>query len=217
MATTLEDVGLQVLSFSFPRPSSWRQSFLLLQIWHGALLLCDYVLYRHEEIRGKVVLELGCGAGLTAICAGLAGADTVLATGKSIAPVAACLITFPISFCVDSDPKSLEMTSRNVEQNSSLLPNHGHTIKPRVLNWKQPLDESISKWPQEDQDATRSCSIILAADGKLASVLQFSHPIALSISVIYDPDLNEALFSTIESVCKGGCGDQTILISLEKR
>jgi predicted nicotinamide N-methyase len=47
--TPLEDVGFQV--------------------WSGCLLLVDYLLHNEVSLRGKVILELGCGCGLAGMVA----------------------------------------------------------------------------------------------------------------------------------------------------
>ena len=60
LATPLPDVGLQV--------------------WRGALLLCDYLLARPSLVRGATILELGAGCGL---CGLLSMVDTpVLAAAR---------------------------------------------------------------------------------------------------------------------------------------
>ncbi|XP_077880738.1 methyltransferase-like protein 22 isoform X2 [Ictidomys tridecemlineatus] len=60
MATPLEDVGKQV--------------------WRGALLLADYILFRRDLFQGRTVLELGAGTGLASIVAATV-ARTVYCTG----------------------------------------------------------------------------------------------------------------------------------------
>ncbi|NP_001404132.1 methyltransferase-like protein 22 isoform 4 [Mus musculus] len=60
MATPLEDVGKQV--------------------WRGALLLADYILFRRDLFQGCTVLELGAGTGLASIVAATM-AHTVYCTG----------------------------------------------------------------------------------------------------------------------------------------
>ncbi len=53
---------------------------LLFQVWRGSLLACDYLLFRRLNVEGKRVLELGSGAGLSAVAASLCGAAEVAAT-----------------------------------------------------------------------------------------------------------------------------------------
>lgn len=48
--------------------------------WLGGLALARFVLDRPETVRGRRVLDLGCGSGLVAIAAAKAGAASVLAT-----------------------------------------------------------------------------------------------------------------------------------------
>uniref|UniRef100_A0A8D1AUI2 Methyltransferase 22, Kin17 lysine n=1 Tax=Sus scrofa TaxID=9823 RepID=A0A8D1AUI2_PIG len=79
MATPLEDVGKQV--------------------WRGALLLADYILFRRDLFQGRTVLELGAGTGLTSIIAATV-ARTV--------------------YCTDVGADLLAMCQRNIALNSHL-------------------------------------------------------------------------------------------------
>ncbi|XP_035574018.1 methyltransferase-like protein 22 isoform X4 [Canis lupus familiaris] len=63
MATPLEDVGKQV--------------------WRGALLLADYILFQRDLFQGRTVLELGAGTGLASIIAATV-ARTVYCTGSVV-------------------------------------------------------------------------------------------------------------------------------------
>ncbi len=60
MATTLDDVGLQV--------------------WNGALLLSDYLLSQPDIVRDRTILELGAGTGLVSLVAAECGARRVYVT-----------------------------------------------------------------------------------------------------------------------------------------
>lgn len=42
-----------------------------LQVWRGALLLADWLIYNNESLPEKSVLEVGSGVGLTSIVAGM--------------------------------------------------------------------------------------------------------------------------------------------------
>uniref|UniRef100_A0A452T9P2 Methyltransferase-like protein 22 n=1 Tax=Ursus maritimus TaxID=29073 RepID=A0A452T9P2_URSMA len=79
MATPLEDVGKQV--------------------WRGALLLADYILFQRDVFQGRTVLELGAGTGLASIIAATV-ARTV--------------------YCTDVGTDLLAMCQRNIALNSHL-------------------------------------------------------------------------------------------------
>lgn len=92
MATPLEDVGKQV-GRSRPLPvalqglliASSHPPFLPpspLQVWRGALLLADYILFQRDLFQGRTVLELGAGTGLASIIAATV-AQTVYCTGNA--------------------------------------------------------------------------------------------------------------------------------------
>lgn len=95
MATPLEDVGKQV-GRPCPLPVAPGGSLLsldspvllcpLLQVWRGALLLADYILFRRDLFQGCTVLELGAGTGLASIVAATM-AHTVYCTGNNSLPV----------------------------------------------------------------------------------------------------------------------------------
>lgn len=93
MATPLEDVGKQV-GRSRPLPSALKGLFwgltspvipcpYPLQVWRGALLLAEYILFRRDLFQGRTVLELGAGTGLTSIIAATV-ARTVYCTGNAL-------------------------------------------------------------------------------------------------------------------------------------
>lgn len=97
MATPLEDVGKQV-GRSCPLPVILTVSTephavccslsSSLQVWRGALLLADYILFRQDLFRGCTALELGAGTGLASIIAATA-ARTVYCTGNEVTSQAA--------------------------------------------------------------------------------------------------------------------------------
>ncbi|XP_002122219.2 methyltransferase-like protein 22 [Ciona intestinalis] len=97
MSTVLESVGLQV--------------------WRGALLMCDYVNANTERFAGKEVLELGCGTGLTSIF---------------VAQFA------KIVYATDHGEKILALCQENVDRNVSLISAHMHVVD---LNWFERLPD----------------------------------------------------------------------------
>jgi predicted nicotinamide N-methyase len=83
------------LSGSQVEPPFWACS------WPGSQAIARYVLDRPELIRGKVILDLGCGNGLAAIACARSGAARVLAG--------------------DVDQAALWMTAENAETNGLSL------------------------------------------------------------------------------------------------
>ncbi|KAM4632353.1 methyltransferase-like protein 22 isoform 1-T2 [Discoglossus pictus] len=128
MATPLEDVGKQV--------------------WRGAFLLADYVLWQRDQFRGCTVLELGAGTGFTSIMA---------------ATVAKTL------YCTDVGDDLLEMCEKNVSLNRSLIEHTGGEVKVKEIDWlKNSLctDPDIPySWSEEEiADLYDNTTIIIAAD-----------------------------------------------------
>lgn len=66
-------------------------------VYDCSFLLSYYVNQHPELVKGKKVVELGCGPGLASLVAGLSGASKVIAT--------------------DGDPISVALTQKNIETN----------------------------------------------------------------------------------------------------
>ncbi|XP_077762709.1 methyltransferase-like protein 22 isoform X3 [Canis aureus] len=172
MATPLEDVGKQV--------------------WRGALLLADYILFQRDLFQGRTVLELGAGTGLASIIAATV-ARTV--------------------YCTDVGADLLAMCQRNIALNGHLTAAAGEAQRPfclgsvvkvKELDWLQDdlcTDPEVPfSWSQEDvSDLYSHTTILLAAE------------------VFYDDDLTDALFKTLSRLAhklKNAC---TAILSVEKR
>ncbi|KAF5918418.1 hypothetical protein HPG69_011859 [Diceros bicornis minor] len=128
MATPLEDVGKQV--------------------WRGALLLADYILFQWDLFQGRTVLELGAGTGLTSIVAATV-AQTV--------------------YCTDVGADLLAMCQRNIALNSHLTAAGGGIVKVKELDWlKDDLctdPEVPFSWSDEDvSDLYSHTTVLLAAE-----------------------------------------------------
>ncbi|XP_010642463.1 methyltransferase-like protein 22 isoform X2 [Fukomys damarensis] len=128
MATPLEDVGKQV--------------------WQGALLLADYILFRRDLFQGRTVLELGAGTGLASIVAATM-ARTV--------------------YCTDVGADLLAMCQRNVALNSHLAAAGGGVVKVRELDWlkdKLCTDPEVPfSWTEEDiSDLYDHTTVLFAAE-----------------------------------------------------
>uniref|UniRef100_A0A8D0NC42 Methyltransferase-like protein 22 n=1 Tax=Sus scrofa TaxID=9823 RepID=A0A8D0NC42_PIG len=158
MATPLEDVGKQV-GRSRPLPSALKGLFwgltspvipcpYPLQVWRGALLLADYILFRRDLFQGRTVLELGAGTGLTSIIAATV-ARTV--------------------YCTDVGADLLAMCQRNIALNSHLTATGGGVVKVKELDWlKDDLctdPEVPFSWSEEDvSDLYGHTTVLLAAE-----------------------------------------------------
>ncbi|XP_069427362.1 methyltransferase-like protein 22 isoform X2 [Ovis canadensis] len=126
MATPLEDVGKQV--------------------WRGALLLADYILFQRDLFQGRTVLELGAGTGLASIIAATV-AQTV--------------------YCTDVGADLLAMCQRNIALNSHLLASGGGVVKVKELDWLRDdlcTDPEVPfSWSKEDISHLYSHTTILLA------------------------------------------------------
>lgn len=65
--------------------------------WAGGLALARYVLDHPETVAGRRVLDLGTGAGLVAIAAGLAGAKAVIGADTDGYAIAALALNAPLN------------------------------------------------------------------------------------------------------------------------
>ncbi|XP_050515230.1 methyltransferase-like protein 22 isoform X4 [Diabrotica virgifera virgifera] len=106
-----------------------------LQIWRGALLLADWLIYNHEEIpKDSVILELGSGVGLTSVVASM---------------------YFPV-ICTDVNRGNiLGLIESNVTRNKNLS---RHAVRVLELDFLSP------DIPGEILEQLPNISVIIAAD-----------------------------------------------------
>lgn len=98
------------------------------QIWRGAFLLNDYIIHFRENFRGKNIMELGSGVGLTSIVAAFYGKEIL---------------------CTDLDIGGLlGLIRRNVELNKN-MPLEGNIsvceLDFLAENWSDLLTKQVSK------------------------------------------------------------------------
>ncbi|KAM9031409.1 LOW QUALITY PROTEIN: methyltransferase-like protein 22 [Sarcophilus harrisii] len=127
MATPLEDVGKQV--------------------WRGAFLLADYILFQCDLFKSCTVLELGAGTGIASI---------ITATvAKTV-------------YCTDVGEDLLAMCEQNVALNRKLTATAGGAFKVKELNWLKEMctDPQVpfSLSEEEISDLYAHTTIIMAAD-----------------------------------------------------
>ncbi|XP_052689361.1 methyltransferase-like protein 22 isoform X2 [Crassostrea angulata] len=85
------------------------------QLWHGSLLLADYLIHVQEELRNETVVELGAGTGLASIVASFFAKNVV---------------------CTDTGEDVLKLADHNLDQNWNCLdPIKEKNFKVCQLDW----------------------------------------------------------------------------------
>ncbi|XP_015178658.1 PREDICTED: methyltransferase-like protein 22 isoform X2 [Polistes dominula] len=97
-----------------------------LQVWRGALLLADYILSNPDLFKGKIIMELGSGVGLTSIVASFL-AKEIICTDINLGEI-------------------LNLIKRNFIRNISYVKCKFHIEELNFLNlkWSQSLEEKIN-------------------------------------------------------------------------
>jgi Lysine methyltransferase len=111
-----------------------------LQVWNGALVLCDYILHNRHTFKSKV-MEIGAGCGLVSILCGLPviGCDLVIAT--------------------DFDTEVLHRCQVNVKRNDA---RNVRVLKYDITEAWLPTSGPYG-WSSQDVNAFSSCETLLAA------------------------------------------------------
>lgn len=97
-----------------------------LQVWRGALLLADYILSNPDLFKGKIIMELGSGVGLTSIVASFL-AKEIICTDINLGEI-------------------LNIVKRNFIRNISYVKCKFYIEELNFLNlkWSQSLEEKIN-------------------------------------------------------------------------
>lgn len=109
-----------------------------LQVWRGALLLADFLLY-HNEFCNQKILELAAGVGLTSIAAGIYSNKEIICTDVDIGDI-------------------LNLIRTNIQRNKKLLNCEINVMEIDFKNFdltKNNLKEKLDE-----------VEIVVAADGK---------------------------------------------------
>uniref|UniRef100_A0A0B7AYF9 Methyltransferase small domain-containing protein n=1 Tax=Arion vulgaris TaxID=1028688 RepID=A0A0B7AYF9_9EUPU len=118
-----------------------------MQIWSGALLLCDYLIHNHRDLDSSTVLDLGAGTGITSIVAAMFA---------------------PHVLCTDYLASIVELSERNWERNRDLLSKRScDQIVFKILDWSSPAaaaSESKYTITSDDLKFIEDATLILAAE-----------------------------------------------------
>lgn len=112
-----------------------------LQVWRGALLLADFLLYNRRNFADKCIVELGSGCGLTSIAASIFSETEIICTDIDLGGI-------------------LNVIKSNVELNKNLKSPRA-CIKVMELDFKKSM-----MWSAELKSALAQAKIIIAADGE---------------------------------------------------
>jgi len=164
------------------------------QLWRASLLLSEFVLSRPELVRGRIVIELGCGIGmLGVILRMLIGGEGTL-------------------FLTDRDDDILGFTQVNLNVNQHLRAQSVSSAKLRRLDWHHgssifspdiPCSAAAETnrdfdWAASDVDILARTDVVFCSD------------------CIYDEMLTEALFLTIKTILSRS-KHAIVYLALEKR
>lgn len=159
------------------------------QLWRGAFLLSDYLVYMHEYLKTRHLFEFGCGVGFVGKVASLLPCKSVYIT--------------------DATSDLVEIAAKNIERNEHLAPLydtclHAAHVYPRVLNW---FDASNSRESLLGSGGWTADDIAVLSSNK-------TEVLWLAADVIYDDALTEAFFKTARRCMRPG---EHLWMAMEKR
>ncbi|CAH3019547.1 unnamed protein product [Porites evermanni] len=147
------------------------------QVWRGALLLSDFLVYNEERFNKCIALELGAGLGLCSIVLGR--------VAKKV-------------FCTDLRENILRCCQNNITANSHLFKYGYDVVAVRKFDWLAsglPTGEGDFCWTKEDQEVLKNATVVLAADviyddsltdafiGTFLRLMEANKPITLLLTI----------------------------------
>lgn len=131
-------------------------------VYDASIALALFLESRSELVRGRRVLELGCGPGLAGIAAGLVGARRVVLT--------------------DGDTGSVELAQRNIELNGLAA-----TCRARQYLWGELM---LADGAKEDTLATTTPSfdVVLGADIVACPYVEAFEALLVSLRALVQPE-----------------------------
>lgn len=153
------------------RPAYW--SFC----WASGQVLASVILENREWVKDKVVVDVGCGSGIVAVAAAMAGAKRVIAC--------------------DIDPDALDAASANARANGVHIDLSDDLFNlPQML--ESPVDLMVASDVLYDKDnwpllaeMKRIAKEVILADSRIKDMFDGSYELLLSRNARTWPDLNE--------------------------
>ncbi|TYZ66580.1 hypothetical protein PybrP1_001680 [[Pythium] brassicae (nom. inval.)] len=130
-------------------------------VYDASVALALFLESHDHHVRGRRVIELGCGPGLAGIAAGVLGASSVLLT--------------------DGDAGSVELAKRNVELNAL-----GATCRARQYLWGDPMVVGDDK--DEDTPAPTAFDVVLGADIVACPYAEAFEALLVSLRALVRPE-----------------------------
>ncbi|XP_060590733.1 uncharacterized protein LOC132745775 [Ruditapes philippinarum] len=117
------------------------------QVWHGSLLLSDYIICNHGNFDDKVIVDLGAGVGLSSIVAAMYA---------------------KMMYCTDTGEKVLSLAESNIltARTCPTLPRQLCDVHVKELDWFKGMEEdsSLFSLTKDDIDRINNSDILIAAD-----------------------------------------------------
>lgn len=163
-----------------------------LQLWAGALVLCDLLLARSEIVAEKRVCELGAGLGLCSMVAARLGAASVL--------------------CSDGSSEVVKNCEEILTRNTGC-----ERVKAAVVSWENPPLPPAPELPAASMDRSAAASPV---DAGGAGKMLWEAEVLLAADVVYDAPAAEALATLAGRLLGGQAGGgaaKALYLALEKR
>ena len=111
-----------------------------LQVWRGALVVCDWLLAEDaaRPWRGATIAELGGGVGAVSCLAAALGAAAL---------------------CTDGHRGAVALAARNAARNAAAIEAAGGSVLARVVDWRAYADAAV-----DADDALGAADVVVAAD-----------------------------------------------------
>ncbi|KAJ3090479.1 Methyltransferase-like protein 22 [Quaeritorhiza haematococci] len=201
-----------------------------LQIWPGSLLLADFLLHLslsapESLLRGRTVLELGCGAGLVSVLCGgaVVGCEKVFATDVGLGVGERvndkCTEAEEVSSGESGDWNVLDLCAHNVKVNGV-----DKRVLVRELDLLTDLTWLTKKAPETDDKHSTTTTTTPDMTPYAWTPTDIEHfrtscDTILAADIIYDPALSFALASRLYDLLDAGEDKEprTMYLALEKR